>query len=103
MDPEVGGSSPPNCTNFPTSARLALAIHWVALARDPPSLPSDPPNYTNSLRNHFPKPHVPFRQNRKAFMRKLLLIGLGLCALGAMVEEEEDGVVVAMSPSQATL
>ena len=38
-------------------------------------------------------------------MRKLLLIGLGLCALGAMwrVEEEEDGVVVAMSPFLAAL
>lgn len=38
-------------------------------------------------------------------MRKLLLLGLGLCALGAFwkVEEEEDGVVVAMSPFLAAL
>jgi hypothetical protein len=38
-------------------------------------------------------------------MRKLLMIGLGLCALGALwkVEEEEDGVVVAMSPFLAAL
>ena len=38
-------------------------------------------------------------------MRKLLLIGLGLCVVGALwkVEEEEDGVVVAMSPFLAAL
>jgi len=38
-------------------------------------------------------------------MRKLLMIGLGLCALGALwkVEEEEDGAVVAMSPFLAAL
>ena len=38
-------------------------------------------------------------------MRKLLLIGLGLCALGAMwrVEEEEDGAAIAMSPFLAAL
>ena len=38
-------------------------------------------------------------------MRKLLLIGLGLSALGALwkVEEEEDGAVVAMSPFLAAL
>ena len=38
-------------------------------------------------------------------MRKLLMIGLGLCALGALwkVEEEEDGVVVALSPFLAAL
>ena len=38
-------------------------------------------------------------------MRKLLMIGLGLCALGALwrVEEEEDGTAVAMSPFLAAL
>ena len=38
-------------------------------------------------------------------MRKLLLAGLGLCALGAWwrVEEEEDGAVVALSPFLAAL
>ena len=38
-------------------------------------------------------------------MRKLLLIGLGLCALGAIwkVEEEEDGVAIALSPFLAAL
>jgi len=38
-------------------------------------------------------------------MRKLLMIGLGLCALGALwkVEEEEDGVAVALSPFLAAL
>jgi hypothetical protein len=38
-------------------------------------------------------------------MRKLLMIGLGLCALGAWwkVEDEEDGSVVALSPFLAAL
>jgi len=38
-------------------------------------------------------------------MRKLLLVGLGLCTLGALwcVEEEEDGVAVAISPFLAAL
>jgi hypothetical protein len=38
-------------------------------------------------------------------MRKLLLLGLGLCVLGAWwkVEEEEDGSVVAISPFLAAL
>jgi len=38
-------------------------------------------------------------------MRKLLLIGLGLCVAGALwkAEEEEDGVVVAVSPFLAAL
>ncbi len=38
-------------------------------------------------------------------MRKLLMIGLGLCAIGAMwkVEEEEDGAAVALSPFLAPL
>ena len=38
-------------------------------------------------------------------MRKLLLIGLGLCALGAIwkAEEEEDGVAIALSPFLAAL
>lgn len=38
-------------------------------------------------------------------MRKLLLAGLGLCLFGALwrVEEEEDGVVVALSPFLAAL
>ena len=38
-------------------------------------------------------------------MRRLLIIGLGLCVVGALwkVEEEEDGVVVAMSPFLAAL
>jgi hypothetical protein len=38
-------------------------------------------------------------------MRKLLLVGLALCAVGALwkVEEEEDGVAVAMSPFLAAL
>jgi len=38
-------------------------------------------------------------------MRKLLLIGLGLCALGAAwkVEEEEDGAAIALSPFLAAL
>ena len=38
-------------------------------------------------------------------MRKLLLIGLGLCAVGALwrAEEEEDGVAVALSPFLAAL
>jgi hypothetical protein len=38
-------------------------------------------------------------------MRKLLLLGLALCAVGALwkVEEEEDGAVVALSPFLAAL
>jgi hypothetical protein len=38
-------------------------------------------------------------------MRKLLLLGLGLCVVGAMwkVEEEEDGAAVAMTPFLAAL
>ena len=38
-------------------------------------------------------------------MRKLLIIGLGLCAAGALwkVEEEEDGTMVALSPFLAAL
>jgi hypothetical protein len=38
-------------------------------------------------------------------MRKLLLIGLALCALGAWwkAEEEEDGAAVALSPFLAAL
>jgi hypothetical protein len=38
-------------------------------------------------------------------MRKLLIIGLGLCAVGALwkAEEEEDGTVVALSPFLAAL
>ena len=38
-------------------------------------------------------------------MRKMLMIGLGLCALGALwrAEEEEDSVAIAMSPFLAAL
>jgi len=38
-------------------------------------------------------------------MRKLLLVGLGLCALGALwkAEQEEDGTVIALSPFLAAL
>ncbi len=38
-------------------------------------------------------------------MRKLLMIGLGLCALGALwrAEEEEGGPVIALSPFLAAL
>ena len=38
-------------------------------------------------------------------MRKMLMIGLGLCALGALwkAEEEEDGMAIAMSPFLAAL
>jgi hypothetical protein len=38
-------------------------------------------------------------------MRKLLLMGLGLCAVGALwrAEEEEDGMTVALSPFLAAL
>ena len=38
-------------------------------------------------------------------MRKLLMIGLGLCVVGALwkAEEEEDGAIVAMSPFLAAL
>jgi hypothetical protein len=38
-------------------------------------------------------------------MRKLLMIGLGLCVIGALwkAEEEEDSAAVAMSPFLAAL
>ena len=38
-------------------------------------------------------------------MKKYLIVGLGLCALGALWswEEEEDGAAVAMSPFLAAL
>lgn len=38
-------------------------------------------------------------------MRKMLLLGLGLCVLGAVwkAEEEEDGAAIAMSPFLAAL
>jgi len=38
-------------------------------------------------------------------MRKLILIGVGLCALGAVwkAEEEEDGAAIALSPFLAAL
>jgi hypothetical protein len=38
-------------------------------------------------------------------MRKLILLGLGLCALGAIwkIEEEEDGPAIALSPFLAAL
>jgi hypothetical protein len=38
-------------------------------------------------------------------MRKMLMIGLGLCALGALwkAEEEEDGAAIALSPFLAAL
>jgi len=38
-------------------------------------------------------------------MRKLLLLGIGLCAFGALwkAEEEEDGAAVALSPFLAAL
>ena len=38
-------------------------------------------------------------------MRKLILIGLGLCAAGTLwkAEEEEDGLAVALSPFLAAL
>ena len=38
-------------------------------------------------------------------MRKLLIVGLGLCVFGALwkAEEEEDGAVVALSPFLAAL
>lgn len=38
-------------------------------------------------------------------MRKLLMIGLGLCVFGALwkAEEEEDGMAIAMSPFLAAL
>ncbi len=38
-------------------------------------------------------------------MRKLLVVGLGLCALGALwrAEQEEDGTLVALSPFLAAL
>ncbi len=38
-------------------------------------------------------------------MRRLLVVGLGLCALGALwkAEEEEDGAAIALSPFLAAL
>ena len=38
-------------------------------------------------------------------MRKLLLVGLGLCIFGALwrAEEEEDGMAVSLSPFLAAL
>jgi len=38
-------------------------------------------------------------------MHKLIMIGLGLCAVGALwrAEEEEDGTAIAMSPFLAAL
>jgi hypothetical protein len=38
-------------------------------------------------------------------MRKLVLIGLGLCTIGALwrAEEKEDGIAVALSPFLAAL
>jgi hypothetical protein len=38
-------------------------------------------------------------------VRKLLVVGLGLCVLGALwkVEDEEDGAAVALSPFLAAL
>ena len=38
-------------------------------------------------------------------MRKLLMVGLGLCVFGALwkAEEEEDGAAVALSPFLAAL
>jgi hypothetical protein len=38
-------------------------------------------------------------------MRKLIMIGIGLCAVGALwrAEEEEDGMTIAMSPFLAAL
>lgn len=38
-------------------------------------------------------------------MRKVIMIGLGLCALGAVwkTEEEQDGMAIAMSPFLAAL
>lgn len=38
-------------------------------------------------------------------MRKLIMIGLGLCAFGALwrAEDEEDGMAIAMSPFLAAL
>ena len=38
-------------------------------------------------------------------MRKLLIVGLGLCVFGALwkAEEEEDGAAVALSPFLAAL
>ena len=38
-------------------------------------------------------------------MRRLMVFGLGLCALGAIwkFEEEEDGAVIALSPFLAAL
>ena len=38
-------------------------------------------------------------------MRKLLMVGLGLCVFGALwkAEEEEDGAVIALSPFLAAL
>jgi hypothetical protein len=38
-------------------------------------------------------------------MRRIVMVGLGLCALGALwrLEEDEDGPLVAMSPFLAAL
>ena len=38
-------------------------------------------------------------------MQKMLLVGLGLCAFGALwrAEEEEDGMAIALSPFLAAL
>ena len=38
-------------------------------------------------------------------MRKLLMVGLGLCVFGALwkAEEEEDGMAIALSPFLAAL
>src|SRR5690349_9820380 len=49
--------------------------------------------------------HVFLNGTMETPMRKLLLIGLGLCALGAMwkAEEEEKDMAVAMSPFLAAL
>jgi hypothetical protein len=42
---------------------------------------------------------------RTMIMRKLLLVGMGLCLFGALwrAEEEEDGMAVALSPFLAAL
>src|SRR5476649_1118896 len=44
-------------------------------------------------------------QNGADIMRKLLLVGLGLCTIGALwrAEQEEDGTIVALSPFLAAL
>lgn len=45
------------------------------------------------------------RRSRRSCHRKLLLVGLGLCAIGALwrAEHEEDGTIVALSPFLAAL